>query len=288
MKTKTVIQPIITKREREKIERYLRRVKKEGYRPWETVRSSHTIGQGQIIINPSLDRVHHFLSRGESNPFFHFEANSKVIEIYEQYPLPIEQTLKIAEELNIVHPQSYEEASDFDGHRPAKTMSLDYVLKLEDKSLHAYNFKYADSLDPKITSPQSVARTEAKAQIERTFCCRNKMSWTQLTEESFDPNVTQNLKFLREHLAYPSETAVSDDLNAVVLCQLNMAFEEMGNATVRQVLEQVATDIQLPLHQIQSLFQLFAYKHLITFDWTTVIDLNRPLPQVAEVEAYVG
>ncbi|RCU45681.1 transposase [Corallincola holothuriorum] len=288
MKTKHVIQPIVTKKERNKIQRYLKRVKKEGYRPWTTVRSSSTIGQGQIAFNPKLDRAHHYLSRGEFNPFFHFEADPNVVEIYEQYPLPIEQTLKIAEELNIVHPQSYQEAPDFDGHRPAKTMSLDYLLKHRDKSLHAYNFKYSESLDPQLTSPQSVARTEAKAKIERTFCLHSGITWTQLTEKSFDPRVTQNLKYLREHLFYESETDVSHDLKVVVLSQLKVAFEQMSDETVRQVLEKVSGDIQLPLHQVQSLFQLFAYQRLIEFDWTTEIDLNRPLPQVVEVEVYAG
>ena len=132
-----VQQPIITQKELNKVKRYLAKVKKEGYRPWVTVRQSHTIGQGQIMMSHKTNRTHHFLSRGESKPFYHYEADALVNEIFEQYPLDINQTMKIAEELNIVHPASYEEAGEHGGSKPAKTMTLDYVISRADGSLHA-------------------------------------------------------------------------------------------------------------------------------------------------------
>ncbi len=283
-----VQQPIITQKELNKIKDYLRKVKKRGYGPWTTVRKSHTIGQGQIIFSHQTNRPHHFLSRGELQPFFHFEASTEVSDIFEQYPLDINQTLAIAKELNIVHPGSYEEAVDFDGHKPAKTMSMDYVNRHIDGSLHAYNFKYADSLNPKLTSPVAVARTEAKAKIERLYCRRHKMTWTQLTEESFNKNVTQNLKFLREFFDYKDEVNISDDIKSLVLCQFKIALESQSSYTLRTLLENVSSDSKLPLHQIQSLFQMFVYTRLIDFDWTVELDLNRPLPLVIKDEVYAG
>ena len=210
-----VTQPIITQKEKNKIERYLALVKKEGYRPFVTVRQSHTIGQGQIIYSHETGRTHHFLSRGEIVPFFHFESNNIIKDIFEQYPLPIEATLKYAVDLDIVHPGSYQEAEDFDGHKPAKTMTLDYVVKHQDNSLHAYNFKYADALNPTLTSPQSVARTEAKAKIERMYCEKNNISWTQLTELSFDAKVTNNLRYLREYKDHEHELNVSEEFKVI-------------------------------------------------------------------------
>ena len=285
---KKVQQPIITEKEIKKVEEYFAKVEKEGYRPWVTVRQSHTIGQGQIIMSHKTNRTHHFLSRGESKPFYHFEADPEVTEIFDQFPLDINQTMKIADELNIVHPGSYIEADEYGGYKPAKTMTLDYVIKRGDGSQHAFNFKYADSLDPKLTSPVAVARTEAKAKIERAYCRKFNITWTQLTENSFNAGVTQNLKYLRECFDYENEINVGDDIKSVVLCQLKLAFERNPRLTVRDVLNRVSVESKFKLHQVQSLFQFFVYNKLIDFDWTTEIDLNRPLPQVEELEEYAG
>lgn len=273
-----VTQPIITQKEKNKIVRYHALIKKEGYRPFVTVRQSHTIGQGQIIYSYETGRTHHFLSRGELLPFFHFESNSTVENIFEQYPLPIEDTLKVAVDLNIVHPGSYIEAEDFDGHKPAKTMTLDYVVRHQDKSLHAFNFKYADALDPKLTNPQVVARTEAKAKIEREYCKRNKISWTQLSEVNYSPHVTNNLKYLREYKEYETEFDISDDYKIMALTCFRINFAKYHKMTVYNVIEIVANDLKIELFQSQFLFQMLAYNKLLSFDWLELIDLNRPLP----------
>ncbi|MFQ2920387.1 hypothetical protein ACK3YF_14290 [Aeromonas allosaccharophila] len=70
MKQKMVKQPIITDAEIAKTERYNRDIQAWGYRPWVTVRQSHTHGQGQIVYSHKTKREHHLLSRGERRPFF--------------------------------------------------------------------------------------------------------------------------------------------------------------------------------------------------------------------------
>lgn len=275
--TKPVKQPIVTQKERNRITEYLKAVKRQGYRPWVTVRQSHTIGQGQVINSWKTERNHHFLGRGELQPFFHFEHDPNVVDIFEQYPLPIAETMQIAKELNIVHPRSYIEAEDFDGSAPAKTMTTDYVVLYRDNKLHAYNFKYSESLDSTITSPQSVARTLAKNSIERAFHSKHDIGWTQITEKSFDPNITANLMYLRECFSDEDELTVDDHFKAIVLSRLCAGFEQNPDATVREVLETVAIECGISLFQCQCLFQWFAYHHLFTFNWLVPIDLNRPL-----------
>ncbi|QOL25670.1 TnsA endonuclease N-terminal domain-containing protein [Thalassotalea sp. LPB0316] len=275
---KSVTQPIITKQERDKTERYLRRIKAEGYRPWVTVRQSHSIGQGQIIHSHKTGRTHHFLSRGELEPFFHFEHEAGVEDIFEQYPLPLADTMRIAAELNIVHPSSYKERIKFDGHRPAKTMTLDYLIKHRDNSLHAYNFKYAESLDASQSSPQAVKRTDDKAKIEREYCKQQGISWTQLTEQTFNSNKTLNLKFLRECFSFKEQIAISTELKSVMLVHFNLSFDELSTSTVREVLEHVSDQVNLPLHQVQCIFQNLAYEGAFKFNFNEVINLNRPLP----------
>ena len=71
MQQKTVQQPIVTDAEIAKTARYNRDIKASGYRPWVTVRQSHTYGQGQIVYSHKTRREHHLLSRGERAPFFY-------------------------------------------------------------------------------------------------------------------------------------------------------------------------------------------------------------------------
>ena len=77
MQQKMVKQPIITDAEIAKTERYNRDIQARGYRPWVTVRQSHTYGQGQIVFSHKTGREHHLLSRGERLPFFCLEHDPR-------------------------------------------------------------------------------------------------------------------------------------------------------------------------------------------------------------------
>lgn len=157
MQQKTVQQPIVTDAEIAKTERYNRSIQARGYRPWVTVRQSHTYGQGQIVYSHKTRREHHLLSRGERAPFFYFERDPTVIDILEQYPLPLHETLKIAASLHIVHPGNYINRVNYGGRIPAKTMTQDFVVLRQSDSgkarLTAYSFKYSDALDPRSQVP---------------------------------------------------------------------------------------------------------------------------------------
>ena len=124
---KTLKQPQILQSELNKISRYLKEVSKFGYKPWVNVRQSHTYGQGHEIFCHKTQRTHCLLSRGERPIFFELERNPSVIELFEQYPLPISETMELAVELNILHPGAYKERHKNDGVIPAKTMSSDIV-----------------------------------------------------------------------------------------------------------------------------------------------------------------
>ena len=112
---RNVKQPFVSQTERNKIDNYHANVKKDGYQPWKTVRQSHTHGQGQIIFSNLTNRAHHLFSRGELIPFYNLEADPTVIDILEQYPLPIDKTLNIARQLNVVHPGAYKERHKYNG-----------------------------------------------------------------------------------------------------------------------------------------------------------------------------
>lgn len=283
---KIIKQPIATKKELDKINRYHSRVKKSGYVPWVTVRQSHSIGQGQIVINSKLDRALHFLSRGELQPYFHFEHNSNVVNIFEQFPLPLDATLKIAKKLNILHPGSYIEAIKYDGQTPAKTMSTDYLVKLKNGKYIAYSFKYSDSLDPTETSPISVARTNKKFEIERFYWNSLGIRFIIITEKTFHAVVTNNLRYLREHLEYPELINVGKKQLKFVLGKMQCVFDEELLLTVREVLVEVASFLKIDLFQCQCLFQYFVYSGALKVNLLQLINLNQPLHVHVKTEVF--
>jgi len=279
---KIIKQPIATQKELNKINTYHSKVKKSGYLTWVTVRQSHSIGQGQIVINSKLDRALHFLSRGELQPYFHFEHNSNVVNIFEQFPLPLDATLKIAVKLNILHPGSYLEAIKYDGQTPAKTMSTDYLVKLKNGKYIAYTFKYSDSLDPKETSPISVARTNKKFEIERAYWASQGIEFIIITEKTFHVVVTNNLRYLREHLEYSELVNIGKKQIKFVFEKMQRLFDAEPLLTVREVLVQVSLILNIELFQCQCLFQYFVYSGLLKVDLLQLVNLNQPLHMKTE------
>ncbi len=284
--TRKITQPITTQKELNKIEGYYQKVKKYGYVPWVTVRQSHSIGQGQIVFNSELDRALHFLSRGELQPYFHFEHDSNVANIFEQFPLPLGATLKAARKLNILHPGSYIEAINYDGQIPAKTMSTDYLVKLKNGKYIAYSFKYSDSLDPTETSPVAVARTNKKFEIEEEYWKSQRIDFIIITEKTFHPIVTNNLKYLREHLEYYELVNIGKKQLKFVLEKMQALFNDEPLFTVREVLVEVSKLLKVDLFQCQCLFQYFVYSGALKADLLQLINLNQPLHVHLKIEVF--
>lgn len=282
MKIKPVKQPIITDAEIAKTQRYNRDVKSGGYRPWVTVRQSHTYGQGQVVYSHKTKREHHLLSRGERLPFFYLEHDSAVVDILEQYPLPLHQTLEIAASLNIVHPGNYKERVHHDGRIPAKTMTQDFVVIRRAASgrhtLTPYSFKYSDALDPKLTSPRSVNRTLAKERIAMEFWRSQSADHVLVTEKSFNASVVYNLEFLRECFDEPEHIQVSEDFNVIVTGRFRHHMMVAPSSTLLTLLKRVAQELNITALQVKSLFQHAVYTGRLAVDLTQRIELYRPLP----------
>lgn len=289
MQQKTVQQPIVTDAEIAKTARYNRDIKASGYRPWVTVRQSHTYGQGQIVFSHKTGREHHLLSRGERLPFFAFEHDASVIDILEQYPLPLHQTLEIAASLNVVHPGNYQERGNHGGRIPAKTMTQDYVVLRQSDSgkarLTAYSFKYSDALDPAITSPRVVNRTRAKEKIALEYWRTQNVDHVLVTEKDFDATFIYNLEFLRECYDSKNLLQVSADFYDNVIVQFKSHMMTAPLSTLRMLIQQVAHEINIDELQVACLFQHAVYTGRIDIDLTQRIELYHPLPALRGARA---
>ena len=75
------------------------------YEPFIKVHEISSSGESVRIRSASVGRVHHLLSRIELLAFLVFDQFEQTIDIREQYPLPINDTLDICSRLGIRHPQ---------------------------------------------------------------------------------------------------------------------------------------------------------------------------------------
>lgn len=277
---KTVKQPEFTQKELNKIIAYHNDVEKYGYKPWNTIRQSHTYGQGQEILNRFNDRTIHLYSRGERQLFVLLEAMPNVIDIKEQFPLPLNETLDLASELNIKHPGAYKERFEHDGIIPAKTMTSDLVVTFRllnnEEKIVVYSFKYQESLDY-LANPRTAKRTWDKLKLEREYWQREEIEWVLMTEQCYSPIYIYNLEYLRECFEYPELLYVSDEFYQLFIKSFRQYDDKYSVYTLRYILEKVSDELNMGLFHAQALFQKAAYFKDLKIDLFHEVELFRPL-----------
>lgn len=277
---KTVKQPEFTQKELNKIIAYHNDVEKYGYKPWNTIRQSHTYGQGQEILNRFNDRTIHLYSRGERQLFVLLEAMPNVIDIKEQFPLPLNETLDLASELNIKHPGAYKERFEHDGIIPAKTMTSDLVVTFRlpnnKEKIVVYSFKYQESLDY-LANPRTAKRTWDKLKLEREYWQREEIEWVLMTEQCYSPIYIYNLEYLRECFEYPELLDVSDEFYQLFIKSFRQYDDKYSVYTLRYILEKVSDELNMGLFHAQALFQKAAYFKDLKIDLFHEVELFRPL-----------
>lgn len=120
------------------------------YKPWILVHEISSLGVSWRILGSKTGRIHHLLSNLEKNIFLYLDALPQVLDIREQFPLPLQRTLAIASFQNIRHGQHRGEPT---------TMTTDLLVDLANKQI-------AISVKPfsKISR-----RALEKFQIEKTY-----------------------------------------------------------------------------------------------------------------------
>jgi len=101
-----------------------------GYRPYIKARELNSTGTAESLRDYKTGRVVELLSQGEVWYWYLLRWRDDVADIREQYPLRLTDTLRLARELGIRHPD--------DGRRP---MTTDLYVTLTDASHEAYSVK---------------------------------------------------------------------------------------------------------------------------------------------------
>jgi len=151
------------------------------YKPWLTVRDVPSEGRSHRIFGHKTQRTHHFLSDLELAVFFALEWHSDTEDIREQFPLRIEDTLALSDELGILHP-SYQGIPQI--------MTSDFLVNTRNAQRPKFvlQAKYSEALQD--------ARTIEKLELERRYWVQKSIPWMLVTEKDIPNVIFQNISWL--------------------------------------------------------------------------------------------
>lgn len=172
---------------RKKYEKWIKEGRGDGigkdYKPWLTIHDVASAGNVTRIRGIKNERQHHLLSNNERNCFYIFDYADFIVDIREQFPLlPIEQTIALADELQLKHP------TDPVTHENI-VMTTDFLLTAVtdgQEKLLARTFKECKDLNDE--------RQIQKFEIERRYWkVKGIDSWAIITEKDIDKVVVDNI-----------------------------------------------------------------------------------------------
>lgn len=188
------INPEKTKLIKEKAQKRIAKRLKEGrgsgsgrdYEPYLHVRDVPSKGRSHRLPSATVGRVHHLLSDLELHIFLQLDWHEHVVDIREQFPLPIEATQKIAQEMSIAHlsHQGVDEivTTDF-------LVDLNYSGKISRRAISA---KYVDQLDD--------PRTIEKFELERRFWASKDVPFSIVTEKEISVLLKKNVQWFHPYI----------------------------------------------------------------------------------------
>ncbi len=199
----------------------------ERYVPWTLVREFGSLGQAARIFGRKTPRIHHLFSLLEQRVFFFFEWLAEVMEIREQFVLPLAETLALAERHGIRHPRVRGEPV------PLTTDFLITIDRGNGPILIARAVKYLKDLDP---ATKGSARTRAKLELERLYWASRGVDWGLITDRDIPVIFVENVRWVRPYQRFPAMSSLSTEQIleiSLVLTDRILATEEVLGASTK-------------------------------------------------------
>jgi hypothetical protein len=233
------------------------------------VRDVPSKGQSTRELGWHTGRVHHFHSKLEWLFFLILEWSLLIVDIREQYPLDLDETLAIAGALGIPHPQDRKKGAP-------KVIETDFLITVKQPigtDDCAVAVKYVKDLN----NP----RTIEKLEIERVYWSYRPLDWGVVTELDIDEVLARNLEVIhpcRDLKLLPSLTPELVTRIESILAP-RIAEEKLPLSRLTQ-----ESDRRLALNEGSSLLAVF---HLIAsrrlrVDLTVPIEPGRTLALVKD------
>lgn len=154
------------------------------YQPFIQIQDLSSSGESVRSPGRVTGRVHHLLSGIELAAFSIFDWYSHTADIREQFPLPLDNTLFLCQELGIKHPQL---------RGKLKVVTTDLLVDFHDRAPLAVAIKPVSEL--------AKPRTIEKLQIEKAYWELQDVEWKLFTDKEVSPELKENLLWIKPVLA---------------------------------------------------------------------------------------
>lgn len=239
---------------------------REGYKGWLTIKDVASLGRSHRMLGTNLDRPFDLLSDLERNYYLILEYSNCVIDVKAQYPLLyLEETIAIAEDLNIKHPFNPQT-------REPNVLTTDFLITIEingsTKNI-ARTCKYRDALNDKDQME--------KFQIEQEYWQRKNIDWGIVTELQVNKTVAQNLITVRQFhdlsVYNPFKKIGPQQTNGMVQLFLNSLSSDVS---VRNTASEFEDRMMLPPGTGISIFKHLVKTKKIYIDLAKPLDIDNP------------
>lgn len=251
--------------------------REEDYEPYYTVQDIPSKGRVMRKNGIRANRLHTTLSDKESICSMIFELSDKVIgDPLEQFALPLNETLVIAEELGIKHPihpttKKYEPlVPDFYFQiKGTEHLPIDVIRE----------FKMKDDLVNK--------RVLEKFEIERVWCERNGYDWGIITEEELNPIICKNINIIYDY--YFINRVGLPEWSEEQTKQLVAEFIKRAvdaTESMRDICNTLDQDAELEPYTCLNLFKHLVAQNIIKIDLREPIDVSKVIRVILNKDKY--
>lgn len=250
------------------------------YKPWLLVHDVASEGRSSRIA--SSGRVIHTLSDWETAAFRDFQWDPTVVDVKEQFPLAITETLRIAAEIGVRHPA--------DGRpREPIVMTTDFlVTRMVNGRLRcfAYAVKENAAIDVAMARTRgqkvSAGRKLQKLEIERLYWNEADVEFEVLTEGRLSKVRKINIEFLLN--VKPDQDRPTGHWERALLV-VHAAIAGGGDHTLDRIARALEAEGVLVRRDFPTAIRLLCAKRAMAFDMDRPFALSRPVSDFVVVPA---
>lgn len=239
------------------------------YRPWLKVHEFGSRGRAHRILGWKHKRVYQIMSDLEAYFFLIKQMDDSVVDIREQFPLlPLEHTLQIAEDENIIHPPK---------SRNKKTvMTTDFILTVkEGKQIKdvAFAIKYKKDLDEGPDDFSKKERIKDKLKIEELYWISKGIEWHLVTDEEISKTEGQNIYYIYNSFFWAERQGLAlEEVRNLTDRFLNMLT--VNNMDILQTTNKFDSDNSWETGESLNFFNFLLTRKVISTDFSKKFNYN--------------
>lgn len=174
------------------------------YKPFIRVRDISSTGTCSHLVNPYTGRAMELLSQGEMEFALLLLWDPNVIDIREQFPLDLKESVEIAHMFGFKHP-----------HDEETPMTTDFLVTYTGGIEKAFSIKYSKS-------DLNSDRTKQKLVIEKSYWERKGTEWNLIFRSEFNKEFVENIRLV---LAYFHAKDVHGPVSYTKHCIMHRVIE---------------------------------------------------------------